>query len=223
VISVRDNGIGIAAEHLSHVFEPFAQVEPALQRPHGGLGIGLSLAQRLVELHGGRIEAHSAGTGKGSEFIVKLPTIEHSAPRINGESQCDDFGGALRCRVLIADDNPDALASLSMMLDRLGCDVQTVASGTEAVEAVEQFHPDVALLDIGMPDINGYETARLIREQPVGGELRLIAMTGWGQEEDKRRAREAGFDQHLTKPVELRALQELLQPIGAELGRPTFA
>jgi PAS domain S-box-containing protein len=211
VVSVRDTGIGIATEHLPHIFEMFSQVTPALERSQGGLGIGLALVKGLVELHGGSVEAHSGGTGLGSEFTVRLPIVD--AP-VQATQKSDDigeksgFGG--RCRILIADDLRDSVDSLAMMLRLVGHDIQTAHDGLEAVQAAATFRPDVALLDIGMPRMNGYEAARHIREHEWGKSMILVALTGWGQEDDKRRATEAGFDHHLTKPVEPAALEKLL-------------
>jgi two-component system CheB/CheR fusion protein len=209
-VSVRDTGIGIAAEHLPHVFEMFSQVTPALERSQGGLGIGLALVKGLVELHGGRVEAHSGGVNLGSEFTVILPTVE---PLEEAARESVDKGEKLpntgRYRILVADDLPDSADSLALMLQLLGHDTETVHNGVEAVQAAAAFRPDVALLDIGMPKMNGYEVAQNIRQQPWGKEIILVALTGWGQEDDKRRAVEAGFDRHLTKPVEPAVLNKL--------------
>jgi PAS domain S-box-containing protein len=213
VVSVRDTGIGVTAEHLPHLFEMFSQVAPALERSTGGLGIGLALVRGLVELHGGSVEAHSAGLSQGSEFIVRLPV---AAAAVRDQSQSEDeqdsLSGSQR-RILIADDNRDSAEVLSLVLEHVGYKVQTAFNGLEAVQAATTFRPDVALLDIGMPGLNGYEAARRIREQPWGGDMVLVAITGWGQEEDKRQAREAGFDYHLTKPVDPADLQKLLASV----------
>jgi PAS domain S-box-containing protein len=211
VVSVRDTGIGIAADHLPRLFEMFSQVAPALERSQGGLGIGLALVRGLVELHGGSTQAHSAGPGKGSEFTVRLPVGDApvQAPpetRVDGEKPC----ARPKCRILVADDLRDSVDSLAMMLRLAGHAIQVAHDGLEAVQAAATFRPDVVLLDIGMPKMNGYEAARHIRQQPWGKGMLLVALTGWGQEEDKRRAFEAGFDHHLTKPVEPAALEKLL-------------
>jgi CheY-like chemotaxis protein len=210
-VSVRDTGIGIAAEHLPNIFKMFSQVTPALERSQGGLGIGLALVKGLVALHGGSVEARSGGAGLGSEFTVRLPIVE--VP-VEATQRSDDSEEKTRhgkkCRILIADDLRDSVDSLAMMLRLSGHDIQTAHDGLEALQTAATFRPDVALIDIGMPRMNGYEAARHIREQPWGKKMVLVALTGWGQEEDKRRATEAGFDHHLTKPVEPAALGKLL-------------
>jgi PAS domain S-box-containing protein len=211
LVSVRDTGIGIASEHLPRLFDMFSQASPALDRSQGGLGIGLSLVRRLVELHGGSIEAHSQGPGLGSEFIVRLPVIASIVPapeKPNGEVAPARSGRSYR--ILVVDDSRDAAYGLGKMLQMLGHDIRTAYDGLEAVQAEAAFRPDVVLLDIGLPKMNGYEAARQIRKQPWGKNLLLVAVTGWGQEEDKQRAREAGFDHHLTKPVEPEAVLNLL-------------
>jgi PAS domain S-box-containing protein len=210
VVAVRDTGIGIAAEHLPRLFEMFSQVAPALERSQGGLGIGLSLARGLVELHGGGIEARSEGLGKGSEFVVRLPLAVRSPNEGQQGAGADEGPCVPGCRILVADDSRDAADSLAMMLRLAGHEVHAVHDGQEAVEAAGWFRPDVALLDIGMPRLNGLQAARHIRGQPWGKKILLVAITGWGQEEDKRRATEAGFDHHLTKPVDPAALEEVL-------------
>jgi PAS domain S-box-containing protein len=211
VVTVRDTGIGIAAEHLPHLFEMFSQVTPALERSQGGLGIGLSLVKGLVEMHGGTVEARSDGPGKGSEFAIRLPASD--GPVVRGPPQSagvEESRERPRRRILVVDDNRDAADSLAMTLRLAGHELHTAYDGPEAVEAAAQFRPDIVLLDIGLPRLNGYEVAHRIREQPRGKEVSLVAVTGWGQEEDKRRAREAGFDHHLTKPVAPADLQPLL-------------
>jgi PAS domain S-box-containing protein len=210
VVSVRDTGIGIAAEHLPRLFEMFSQAAPALERSQGGLGIGLALVEGLVEMHGGTVAAKSEGPGKGSELVVRLPVADASpvpAPSVPGGERP---GASLGRRVLVADDNRDAADSLATMLRLAGHEVHAAHDGQEAVEAAAWFRPEVALLDIGMPRLNGYEAARRIRELPWGKGVVLVAVTGWGQEEDRRRAREAGFDHHLTKPADPAAIERLL-------------
>jgi PAS domain S-box-containing protein len=211
VIGVRDDGIGIPAEHLADIFEMFSQVAPALERSQGGLGIGLALARGLVELHGGTIEARSGGAGQGSEFIVRLPV----APDARVESARDGRGLSAESsvlRVLVVDDNRDAADSLAMMLELTGHEVRAAHDGLAALAEAERFEPDVILLDIGMPGMNGYEVAMRLRETPHGRHARIVALTGWGAEDDKRRAVEAGFDQHLTKPVDPASVGAVLAP-----------
>ena len=211
LIRVKDTGIGIPAEMLPRIFDMFTQVDRTLERSEGGLGIGLTLVQRLVEMHGGTVEAHSDGPGKGSEFVVRLPVAEVKDQGRQGAA-CDGEKGAApaRRRILVVDDNRDAADSLGMLLRMMGNEVHTAHDGLEAVGAAAAFHPDVVLLDIGLPKLNGYEAARRIREQDGGTDMVLVAVTGWGQEEDRRRSKEAGFDHHMTKPVEFAALQKLL-------------
>jgi PAS domain S-box-containing protein len=213
VVSVRDSGIGITAEHLPHLFEMFSQATSALERASGGLGVGLALARGVVELHGGSIEARSEGLGRGSEIIVRLPRLTDTAAPVQEQPQ--PSGGKKetrpRLRVLVADDNRDSADSLSLLLELAECEVFTARDGLEAVEAAVAHHPDAALLDIGMPQLNGYEVAARIRQQPWGKRMLLVAITGWGQEDDKQRARDAGFDHHLTKPVDFSDLKRLLE------------
>ena len=217
VVSVKDSGIGIAAEMLPRIFEIFSQAKPALVRSQGGLGIGLSLVKGLVELHGGSIEARSDGPGQGSEFVVRLPVAAETPVR---EPARPSDGRASsprrRCRILIVDDNRDSADSLAMLLKIMGNEVGTAYDGEQAVEAAEALRPDVVLLDIGMPKLNGYDACRRIREQPWGQGMFLIALTGWGQEEDRRRTEEAGFNQHMVKPVDPAALMKLLASLSAE-------
>jgi PAS domain S-box-containing protein len=215
-VSVRDTGIGLSAEHLRHIFEMFSQVSPALERSQGGLGIGLALVKGLVELHGGTIEAKSSGPGMGSEFVVRLPISPSPAQQPAGAKRAEgkpDSGA--RRRILVVDDNLDAASSLALLLKKIGHEVQTAHDGLEAVQAAAAFHPQIVLLDIGLPKMNGYEAAKRIREQSSNQHVAIVALTGWGQERDKERALEAGFDYHLTKPAELSALERLLEAIPA--------
>jgi signal transduction histidine kinase/PAS domain-containing protein/ActR/RegA family two-component response regulator len=210
-IGVKDTGIGIPLAMQPHVFEMFTQVDRSLARSQGGLGIGLTLVQRLVEMHAGTVAVHSDGPGQGSEFIVRLPIATESqtarAPAPAARSEAVPARAA--SRILVVDDNTDAADSLALLLRMAGNDVRTAADGLEAVGVAGAFQPAVVLLDIGLPKLNGYEAARRIREQQGDGVL-LIALTGWGQEEDRRRSAEAGFDHHLTKPINPEALQKLL-------------
>lgn len=207
-ISVRDTGIGIAAEMLPRVFEMFIQVDLSLERTQGGLGIGLKLVRQLTELHGGTVRALSAGPGKGSEFIVALP-IDSAGPPRGGTRGSGGFSSAPTRRILVVDDNRDSADSLAMLLGMLGNEIRTGHDGMEAVRVADEFEPEVVLLDIGLPKLNGYDAAIRIRER-LGGKVLLIALTGWGQESDRKRSRDAGFDHHLTKPVDVDALKRLL-------------
>lgn len=210
LVRVRDNGIGIDAEHLPHIFDMFSQASPLLAGSQGGLGIGLTLVRQLVELHGGTVEANSDGVGRGSEFIVHLPTADPPPPIPETSAKTEPSLPPCARRILIVDDNRDAADSLATMLRLMEHTTCVAYDGQEALKAAEAFLPEVALLDIGMPRMNGYEAARQMRKQPWGRGLTLIALTGWGQEADKRKALEAGFDHHLTKPVEIAALEKLL-------------
>ena len=209
IVSVRDNGMGIPPEMLEHIFEPFAQLDRSYERADGGLGIGLTLAKRLIELHEGRIEARSAGRGKGTEFLVRLASIA-TAPAPRPMSAHRHAHVSVSCRVLIADDNHDAAVSLSMLLQAMGHDTRVVHDGIEALEEAESFRPDIVLLDIGMPRLDGYETARRMASRPWAADTQIVAVTGWGQETDRQRAKEAGFHRHLVKPVDLDALREVI-------------
>ncbi len=213
VLRVKDAGIGISAEHLPHLFEMFSQVERSLERSQGGLGIGLNLAKRLTEMHGGTIEVHSEGLNKGSEFIVRLPAVSDSPTQPHIAAELEDKPVPQRCKVLIVDDDEDTVTSLSIMLRILGHEVLSAHDGVQALEAAKSFRPDVVLLDIALPRMNGYEAARRIRQESWGENMKLVALTGWGQEEDKRRSIEAGFNHHLTKPMEPTALEVLLKEL----------
>ena len=199
-VRVRDTGMGIPAEALSSVFEMFTQLDPSLSKSQGGLGIGLMLVKQLVGMHGGSIEARSEGAGKGAEFTVRVPIVPAlQAPSASAEERIEETPA--RCRILVADDNCDAAESMGMMLQMMGNEVRTVYDGLQALEVADEFRPHLVLLDIGMPLLNGYETAQRIRERAWGREMRLVAITGWGQDGDKRLAVQAGFDRHFTKPV----------------------
>lgn len=208
VVSVRDEGMGIEPEALQRIFEMFAQAPGAKERAKGGVGIGLSLAKGLVELHGGTIHAASAGPGTGSEFTVRLPVV--AGPAARTQQVPPSLRSSVARRVLIADDVRDNADTLAMILGAHGHEVHAVYDGEQAVQAAERLRPEVVLLDIGMPGMDGYEVCRHIRAQAWGGPMFLIAQTGWGQESDRRRAQEAGFDQHLLKPVDCPKLLDLL-------------
>ncbi len=216
VLRVQDNGIGIARELLPHIFELFVQVDPAATRSQGGLGIGLTLVKNLVEMHNGTVDARSAGLGKGSEFIVRLPL---AAPMIEREEasresqQAAELPAPSGLRLLVVDDNQDAANSLAALLRLQGHEVHVVYSGVAALEMTRTYSPDVMFLDIGMPGMDGYEVARRLRQQPGLEGVVLAALTGWGQQEDRRRSAEAGFDHHLVKPPELKALEGLLADV----------
>lgn len=211
IVTIKDNGIGIPPEALSSVFEMFTQLDPSRSQAQGGLGIGLMLVKQLLGMHGGSISAHSEGIGKGAEFTLRMPTMATTTTSQKENMEEDKLGVSTGgCRILIADDNADAADSMGMMLRIMGNDVRIVYNGLEAIEEAAKFHPDVALLDIGMPQLNGYETARRLREYPWSKNLILIALTGWGQEDDKRKAAEAGFHQHFTKPVNPTELIKLI-------------
>ena len=217
VVSVKDNGIGIPTHMLPHVFEMFTQVDRDLERSQGGLGIGLSIVQRLVEMHGGSVEARSDGPGKGSEFVVRLP-VALSLALNQPAGEANPVRPTARLRILVADDNLDAAESLAMLLTLEGNETQTAHDGLEALDVAATFRPDALLLDIGMPKLNGYEVCRRIRQQAWGKNIVVIALTGWGQEEDKRRTLAAGVDAHLVKPVNLAALKKLLTGMTAGRG-----
>jgi len=220
-IRIRDNGIGIPPELMPMIFKLFTQLDRSSGAAQSGLGIGLALVQRLVEMHGGSVSAQSDGPGRGSEFVIRLPLLLEAriAPHdqqlntLNAPepSMMNSEGTtATQRRILVADDNNDALESLATLLQLSGHEVYTAANGAVALESAEQHRPEVALLDIGMPKLDGYEVARRIRAQPWGARITLVALTGWGQDSDRRRSQEAGFDSHLVKPLDLDKLTDLL-------------
>jgi CheY-like chemotaxis protein len=234
VIRVTDTGEGIPAELLPVIFNLFTQLDRTSGNAQGGLGIGLALVRRLVEMHGGTVTALSEGAGQGSEFVIRLPL--YTGPTAAPQSQPDasttasaqatasaNAGGTwdvpaarngelrlVKHRILIADDNSDALESLATLLQLRGHEVFTACDGAMALESAERNRPDVVLLDIGMPALDGCEVARRIRQQPWGSRIKLVALTGWGQDSDRRRSRDAGFDSHLVKPLDTDKLQDLL-------------
>ena len=214
IISIRDNGMGIPAGMLPRVFDMFAQVDRSLSRTQGGLGIGLAAGRgRLIEMHGGKIEVRSGGLGRGSEFRVHLPVAsvaEEKAPDSPQEAETPAAGR--RRRILVVDDNRDAANALQMFLKILKHDTRVAFSGQQAIDVAEDFHPDMILMDIGMPEMDGFEAARRMRERPWSANTQMVALTGWGQDEDRRRSRESGFDHHFTKPLNTDALLSLLEP-----------
>ena len=213
LVTVRDSGIGIAPEHLLTVFDMFSQLEPALSRAQGGLGIGLSLVRGLAELHGGSICARSAGVGPGREFELRLPLPPSAAAQapVAAPAEGQLQAGTRNGKVLVIDDNLDAADTLSMALEILGYTVQTSYDGPTGIALAQSFMPSVILLDIGLPDMNGYEVARYLRGTDFGAAAILVAVTGWGQDKDRQLALGAGFDLHLTKPVDFRELDTVLQ------------
>ena len=218
-IRVRDNGIGIPAELLPRIFDLFMQLDRRSDYSTSGLGIGLALVRRLVEMHGGSITAHSAGVGAGSEFVIRLPVCADTGAGVEDplEVAGSHEAPAVSRRILLADDNADALESLATVLRLRGHEVFSAANGALAFETAARHMPEVALLDIGMPLLDGYEVARRIRAQQWGKTVTLVALTGWGQESDRRRSQEAGFDTHLVKPLDLDKLTALLAQLPAQV------
>jgi CheY-like chemotaxis protein len=212
VIAVRDTGRGIPQDMLPRVFELFTQGDRAASYAQGGLGIGLALVRSLVGLHGGSVQASSAGAGMGSEFIVRLPVAVDPRP-VDRTGQGRTSVALAPRRVLVVDDNRDAAESIAMLLRLIGAEVRVAYSGTAALELLTSYRPAVVLMDIGMPEMDGYEVARRIRQQSEFRDLTLIALTGWGQEEARRRSRMAGFDYHLIKPADVGALETLLMSL----------
>ncbi|HET6329097.1 MAG TPA: ATP-binding protein [Planctomycetaceae bacterium] len=210
LISVRDNGIGIPLAMQSRIFDMFTQVDRAGGRSYGGLGIGLTLVRSLVEMHGGRVDVKSDGEGQGSEFLVHLPLAVEKDAGSNPAGPQRRATVLTAQRILVVDDNRDAADSLQTLLKFLGAEVDVAYGGAEALSAIEEFHPAVVLLDLGMPEIDGYEVAKRVRQRTEFDDVTLIALTGWGQEEDRRRAQNAGFDHHLVKPADITSLQSLL-------------
>tara|TARA_R110001606_G_scaffold263789_1_gene412420 strand:- start:106 stop:1005 length:900 start_codon:yes stop_codon:yes gene_type:complete len=212
VLLVRDSGIGIPPDQLSNIFKMFSQLTPALERSQGGLGIGLALVHGLVTLHGGTIVAHSEGNDKGSEFIVRLP-ISNSPAEITSVINKTIPLVIKQKRILVIEDNVDAAESLAMLLEMKGHTTRKAYNGKSGIKIAEEFNPEVILLDIGLPDIDGYQVAEQIRQQAWGKKIFLIAVTGWGQDKDKEFAKYSGFNQHMTKPIDFQKLNSLLQQI----------
>ena len=217
-ICVQDNGIGIAPDQLGRIFDMFVQVDTSLERMHGGLGIGLTLVKKLVAMHGGTVEARSRGVGQGAQFIIRLPVdVEARVPARSRNSAGAEARAAKPRRILVADDNVDAAESMAMLLELAGHDVRVANDGLAAVKVAEMFRPEIVLLDIGMPTLNGYEAARRIKK--LDPDVRMVALSGYAQEDDRIQSQEAGFDLHLVKPVDTRRLREFIaEPLPARVG-----
>ena len=213
VITVRDTGVGISRAMLPHVFEMFTQGEQTRARPPGGLGIGLTLVKRLVEMHGGTVAAESAGPDMGSTFVIQLATVLEAAHCAHSPAEGPARTSAPSLRILVVDDNRDAADSLALLLRTAGNDIRTAYDGLEAVQVATEFRPEVVLLDIGLPTIDGHEVAQRLRREPWGQHACLIAVTGWSDESDRARSRAAGFDHHLVKPLDTGHLAELLSSL----------
>jgi PAS domain S-box-containing protein len=210
VIRVKDSGMGIRSEVLPRIFDMFTQAGVPLERSQGGLGVGLALVERLVQLHGGTVSAYSAGAGQGSQFTIKLPLAQAQKVPAVELRDTSPTPSRSRCRVLVVDDNVDSVDSLAMLLRMMGHEVETASDGASGLDKAVGFKPDVAILDIGLPKVNGYELAKRIRAQQWSKDVILVALTGWGQEQHRRRSEESGFNHHLTKPVEFDVLQDIL-------------
>jgi len=212
IISVRDTGSGIAPSLLPHVFEMFTQGPRTTQQGRGGLGVGLALVRNLVNMHGGVVEAHSSGPGEGSEFVVKLPLVAAPGAAISTTTQ-RDLATVTRKRIIVVDDNDDQVQSLATLLTMMGHDVALAANGQDAIDRAIRFQPDLMLIDIGMPGMEGYEVARRIRERPDMQNILLVAQTGWGGDVERQRSKEAGFDDHLVKPLTPTTLEEVIRSL----------
>ena len=211
LVSIRDSGIGLSPEECERIFDLFVQVDASLERARGGLGIGLTLVRQLVEMHGGRIRVHSEGLGRGSEFVISVPVAEGIEAAAAGPALAAPATRNRSLRILVVDDNCDGADMLALTLGILGHQVSTVYEPLKALAAAASFLPDVAFLDIGMPALNGYQLAEMIRREPWASQLMLVALTGWGQEENRIRSAAAGFDEHLVKPVELETIHRICE------------
>jgi len=214
-VSVRDSGVGIGPEMLPHVFEVFTQADDSLDRARGGLGVGLAVVKGLVELHGGEVRARSEGPGQGTEITLFLPVAAAvpalpAAPVVPGRDADGELNRDAR-RILVVEDNPDAAATMRDFLELSGHEVELASSGADGVRAARRFHPEVVLCDLGLPGMTGFEVAVQLRRDPETASAQLIAVTGYGRDEDRRRSKEAGFDLHLTKPVDPAQLRRLLK------------
>jgi PAS domain S-box-containing protein len=210
VLRVEDNGLGISSEMLPRIFELFTQVDHSLERSQGGLGIGLALVKKLIEMHHGSVDGHSEGLGKGAAFTVRLPLSPEEKPSMPEQGISAKLPKSDKRRVLVVDDNIDAATSLASVLQLSGHEVHSVHDGVSAIAAAEEFRPNIILMDIGMPGLNGYDACRRIRSEPWGDCMILVALSGWGQEDDRLRATEVGFNLHLTKPIDSTALKDVL-------------
>jgi signal transduction histidine kinase/DNA-binding response OmpR family regulator len=213
VVKVRDTGIGIPSDKLTTIFDIFMQVDRSLERSQGGLGIGLTLVRQLVQMHGGSVEVRSDGPGRGSEFVVRLPVVIVLKPSRQTKSVVQPADATTARRILVADDNLDSADSLAMMLEMLGHKVSSAHDGLEALETAKRSKPELIFMDLGMPRMNGYDAARLIRNSPECNGIVLVALTGWGQEEDRRRSLEAGFDHHIVKPIDFAVVEKLIEDL----------
>jgi len=213
ILSVRDSGIGISSEKLPFIFDMFTQADQSLEKSRGGLGIGLSLVRRLVEMHGGTVEAKSEGVGCGSEFVVRIPTCSERPAEAPEPPSTEGSKASSSLRILVVDDNRDSVTTLTMLLKRLGHQTRAAYDGEEAVAAARDFRPQVVLLDIGLPKLNGYEVCRWIRAQNEAEGVTIIAQTGWGQEETRKKTKDAGFDHHMVKPLDPKALRKILDKL----------
>jgi PAS domain S-box-containing protein len=223
-VVISDTGVGIPIDKLDRVFDMFAQINETSEYGHTGLGIGLTLVKRLVEMHGGKVEVQSRGHNLGTTVQVRLPILPEARPAEPGVSRIGhDLSRMMKRRVLVVDDNADALESLSSLVTLMGNEVRQARDGLEALQVARTFQPEIVLMDLGMPNLNGYEAARRMRQETWGGEIALVATTGWGQDEDRRRTAEAGFDRHLVKPIEMTSLRELLSapaPVRTHISMP---
>jgi two-component system CheB/CheR fusion protein len=211
---VRDNGTGIRQDQLSDIFDLFNQGDSSLERSQGGLGIGLALVRSLVDLHGGRVEAKSAGVGRGSEFSISLP-LRLESSQLASEGPLQPAAPVTRKRILVVDDNQDSAESMMMLLQELGHDVHMLTEGRKVVDAALEFRPHLVLLDISLPDVSGFDVAKALRRTPELTKICLVALTGYSQDEHRRRSREAGFDRHWIKPIHLDDLEELLRSLAS--------
>jgi CheY-like chemotaxis protein/two-component sensor histidine kinase len=219
VVAVKDTGVGIPTDKRESIFEMFAQIDAPGASSHSGLGIGLTLVKSLVEMHGGTVSVQSEGLHQGSEFSIRLPIAPEEFANPSDPSILTEMLRPPKLRVLVVDDNTSAGEVLGMLIKMLGCDVQIASDGQQAVERAEEFRPDLILMDLGMPIVDGYEAARRIRQQSWGKTIMLVALTGWGQDDDKRRSHDAGFDDHLVKPASSTDLQKLFAKMKPKAGQ----